>query len=137
MAMARQALGIDEQPVVAEHELKSVSQEQTFRRDLADEGLLKQELWPLSQGVARRLRQAGLAAATVAVKLRYSDFTTIGRQTSLAVPTDDEQEIHAAALRLFAAAWQRGRPVRLLGVAGRNLAPPVGQLRLPLDAAPR
>lgn len=129
-SMARQARGIDERPVITEHEAKSISQETTFSRDLADAEALRRELWRLSQGVARRLQRAGLAAGTVALKLRYADFTTLTRQTTLAVPTDDARAIYRTALALLRRAWQRGRPVRLLGVAGRHLSPPAGQLTL-------
>jgi DNA polymerase-4 len=129
-AMARHAQGIDNHPVVTHHELKSVSQERTFSRDLVEVSALKQHLWHMSQGVARRLQEAGLAAGTVAIKLRYADFTTLSRQTTLPVPTSDEQEIYRAALNLFQRVWQGKRPVRLLGVAGRQLSSPVGQLPL-------
>jgi hypothetical protein len=128
--MARQAQGIDERPVVTEREVKSVSQEMTFARDVADWGALKQQLWQLSQGVGRRLKRAGLAAGTVAIKLRYADFTTLTRQMALMSPTDEDQVLYRAALVLLKRAWRRGRPVRSLGVAGRHLSPPVGQLPL-------
>ncbi|MBC7250808.1 MAG: DNA polymerase IV [Anaerolineae bacterium] len=128
--MARRARGIDTRPVVTEHEAKSVSQERTFTRDLRDAEALKQQLWRLSQGVSRRLKRAGLAAQTVAIKLRYADFTTLTRQMTLMTPTDDERVIYRAALVLLSRVWQRGQPVRLLGVAGRRLCPPVGQLSL-------
>ena len=133
MAMAGMARGVDERPVVTEHEPKSVSQEITFSRDLTDPEALRRQLWALSQGVARRLERKGLAAETVAIKLRYSDFVTLTRQMRLSVPTGDEREIYRVALVLLRRAWQRGRPVRLLGVAGRGLTPPVGQLPLRLD----
>jgi DNA polymerase-4 len=84
----------------------------------------------MSEGVARRLTKSELAAGTVAIKLRYADFTTLTRQMSLAVPTDDEEVIYQAARNLLHGVWQQGRPVRLLGVAGRHLGPPVGQLPL-------
>jgi DNA polymerase-4 len=128
--MALQARGIDERPVVAEHERKSVSQETTFARDLRDGDALRKWLWRLSQGVARHLKRARLAAGTVAIKLRYADFTTLTRQMKLSVPTDDEREIYRAALVLLKRAWERDRAVRLLGVAARNLCPPAGQLPL-------
>jgi DNA polymerase-4 len=128
--MARQARGIDERPVVAEHERKSVSQETTFARDLRSADALKKWLWRLSQGVSHHLKRTGLAAGTVAIKLRYADFTTLTRQMKLAVPTDDEREIYRAALVLLERAWERSRAVRLLGVAARNLSPPAGQLPL-------
>jgi DNA polymerase-4 len=69
-------------------------------------------------------------AGTVAIKLRYEDFTTLTRQMKLAVPTDDEREIYRAARALPSRVWQRGRPVRLLGVAGRDFSSPAGQLPL-------
>jgi DNA polymerase-4 len=128
--MARQARGLDERPVVTEHEVKSVSQERTFSQYLTDPKALRQQLWRLSQGVGQRLRNAELAAGTVAIKLRYADFATLTRQMALAVPTDDERAIYYAALVLLRRVWQRGRPVRLLGVAARHLAPPTGQLPL-------
>lgn len=140
-AMARMARGVDQRPVTTEREIKSVSQERTFSRDLTHPDALRQQLWTMSQGVARRLKRKELAAETVAIKLRYSDFTTLSRQMRLSVPTDDEREIYRAASALLRRAWQRGRrstefppkPVRLLGVAGRGLVPPVGQLSLRLD----
>ena len=51
--------------------------------------------------MAQRLRRAGLVAGTVAIKLRYGDFTTLTRQMKLAVPTDDEREIYRTAQVLF------------------------------------
>ena len=126
--MARQARGIDPRPVVTRRELKSASQERTFAHDLADEAAIKQQLWRLSQGVALRLTKAGLAAGTVALKLRYADFTTLTRQMALTAPTDGAQDIYRAALALLDQAWQRERPLRMLGVTGRNLSPPAGQM---------
>jgi DNA polymerase-4 len=128
--MARRARGIDRRPVVTEHETKSVSQERTFRRDLYRSDDLKRQLWALSKGVARRLAGADLAAGTVAIKLRYADFETLTRQMTLDVPTADEETIYRAALVLLERAWQPGRAVRLLGVGGHNLCPPLGQLPL-------
>ena len=128
--MIRQAQGFDERPVITEHERKSVSQERTFARDLRDVEPLHDQLSRLSQRVAQHLQKAGVAAGTVAIKLRYADFTTLGRQMRLSVPTDDGETICQVARTLFDRTWQRGRPVRLLGVAGRQLSPPPGQLRL-------
>jgi DNA polymerase-4 len=129
-AMAQRAQGIDRRPLSMKHEPKSVSQERTFAQDLVDSEALKRQLQLLSQGVSRRLRKADLAAGTVAIKIRFADFTTLTRQMKLAVPTDDESEIYRAAQMLFLRVWQRGQKVRLLGVAGRQLSPPVGQLPL-------
>ncbi len=130
IGMARMAQGIDGRPVMTKHEPKSLSQERTFSRDISDKDVLRQQLWQLSRGVGEQLKRKGLAAETVAIKVRYADFSTLSRQMRLSVPTDDERQIYRATLILLRRAWQRGQPVRLLGVAGRGLSPPVGQLPL-------
>jgi DNA polymerase-4 len=122
-AMARQAQGIDERQVQTEREVKSISQERTFARDLVAPQALTEQLERLSAGVSERLRAAGLAAGTIAVKLRYADFTTVTRQAQPAMPTNDVDLIHQTVLSLWQRAWQPGRAVRLLGVAGRRLVP--------------
>jgi DNA polymerase-4 len=134
-AMSRQSRGIDSRPVVTEHEIKSVSQERTFARDISDPKALQQQVQRLSQKVAQRLKRKEMAAATIGIKLRYADFTTLSRQMTLAVPTDDEDVIFQSAQRLLDRAWQEGRPVRLLGIAARRLSRPPGQLPLLLSTA--
>jgi DNA polymerase-4 len=137
-AMARHAQGIDERPVVTERDPKSVGQERTFARDLSDVDSLEAQIMRLSQGVSRRLKRHGLVAGTIAIKVRYSDFTTLSRQMHVAVATHDEKLIYQAALSLFHREWKPGQPVRLLGVTGRQLCQPPGQLPLLLggDASP-
>ena len=116
--------------MVTEYERKSYSQERTFNRDLSELHSLKVQLWKMSKGVAEDLKRGGLAGGTVAIKLRYSDFTTLTRQMTQAVPTDDAIEIYRAALILLERAWEPGRPVRLLGVGAHQLSEPTGQLPL-------
>jgi nucleotidyltransferase/DNA polymerase involved in DNA repair len=129
-AMARRARGLDRRPVVTEHERKSVSREMTFGQDLREMEALKKQLWQLSQGVARRLERGGVAAGTIAIKLRYDDFETLTRQMSLDVATDEAERIYRVALVLLEQTWLRGRGVRLLGVGGHHLSQPTGQLPL-------
>jgi DNA polymerase-4 len=130
LAMGRYAKGLDDRPVVVEHERKSVSQEQTFARNVTDAGVLRETLRQMSDRVAEQLQRANLAAATIAIKLRYGDFSTLTRQMTLSVPTNDAKDIDRAGLVLLKRAWQRRRPVRLLGVAARNLVAPPGQMPL-------
>lgn len=129
-SLARQAQGMDRSQVVMERQVKSVSQERTFRRDVVDPQVLHEQLHKMSQRVAKRLSRNELVAATIGIKLRYSDFTTLTRQMSLAVPTADERVISQAASALLDRTWRRGRPVRLLGVSARRLSEPAGQLPL-------
>lgn len=120
--LARHARGLDDRPLETQHERKSVSQETTFVRDVEDGALLRSTLREQSVEVGRELQRKQLAGATVKLKLRWPDFTTITRQVTLAAPIDDGSAIAAAALALFAREWQ-GRPVRLIGVGVDNLRP--------------
>jgi DNA polymerase-4 len=127
--LLRRARGISQSPVVAERESKQISQEITFARDIADAEQLRRVLLELSEGVGARLRAEEVNARTIAIKLRYADFSTLTRQVTLAEPTHLDQSIYDAAWSLFAKVWSR-RPVRLLGVAARNLGTAAFQLGL-------
>jgi DNA polymerase-4 len=111
-----EARGVDDSPVVAEWEEKSLSREVTFTEDIGDWQELRKTLLSLSEDVARRLRKRGLRGRTVKLKLRYADFTTLTRQVTMDVPTDLEQVIFDQAARLLDKAWDRHRKVRLIGV---------------------
>jgi DNA polymerase-4 len=128
--MARHALGIDERPVVTERETKSISQETTFVRDVNDDRALEAMLRELSSRVAKNLRRENLAGTTVRLKLRWADFTTLTRQVTLAVPTDQDAEIFEAARALLRKVREKRAPVRLLGVGVSHLGPPARQMEL-------
>jgi DNA polymerase-4 len=115
--LARRARGIDDRPVQTEHETKSVSSETTFVEDVRDGDELRRVLRQQAEYTGRRLRKTGLRGKTVAIKLRWADFTTLTRQMTLPQPVDDDASIYDAALTLFEHVWPRNRPVRLVGVA--------------------
>jgi nucleotidyltransferase/DNA polymerase involved in DNA repair len=108
----------------------TVLQEITFPRDLSDKQALESTLHDLSDGVAAHLRREGLAARVVRVKIRWQDFTTCTRQTTMQQPADQGNEIYQAALVLFRKVWQPGDTVRLVGVGASKLEPPIRQLSL-------
>ena len=112
----RQARGLDDSPVVAEREEKSLSREVTFAEDIGDGRVLKKTLLSLSEDVARQLRKRGLRGRTVKLKLRYADFKTLTRQMTMDAPTDLEQVIFDQAARLLGKAWDKRKKVRLIGV---------------------
>jgi DNA polymerase-4 len=114
--LEKRALGIDDSPIHTSHEVKSVSNETTFSRDIADVQALYETMHSLSESVGRRLRKKNLKGSTVKLKLRWSDFTTLTRQATLPDPTSDDREIYAAVKELFNKTWKKGKPVRLLGV---------------------
>jgi len=95
---------------------KSISHEHTFGEDTADAAQLESTLARLCEMVGRRLREHGLEARTVQLKLRYSDFSTITRAHSIARATQLDTELYDEIRALFRANWTAGRPVRLLGV---------------------
>jgi DNA polymerase-4 len=127
------ARGVDDSPVVTEHEAKSISQETTFVRDVTDQAVLRQTLRYLSETVGRRLRRHGLCGTTVKVKLRWHDFTTLTRQMTLDQPTNLDAVIYQVAERLFTQTWSRGTPVRLLGVGVSGFEARAYQLQLWTD----
>ncbi len=133
--MTRLARGQDERPLVTEHERKSISQEHTFSTDVTDPRDLSRHLWRLSQRVVETLKRSNLTAGTVALKLRYADFSTHTRQMRLTLPSNDGRTIYLAALALFRRSWRRGQAVRLLGVGVHDLGAPAGQLSF-LEAQP-
>ncbi len=118
--LARRARGIDTSPVSAADPARSVSHEHTFDIDTADSEVLERTLLALSEGVASRLRAGGVKARTIAVKVRDSSFHTITRQRTLAQPTDQTEDVFAAALEL-ARPQLKGVRVRLLGVGASHL----------------
>ncbi|MCU0522199.1 MAG: DNA polymerase IV [Anaerolineae bacterium] len=128
--LVRRARGIDDRPVTSDHEVKSISNETTFAQDIADEAELKRTLCRLAESVGRRLRRAALAGATVRIKLRWSDFTTLTRQVTLPALTDRDDDIYRAAQQLLDDHRPAGKPVRLIGVGVSSLAPPREQLHL-------
>ncbi len=128
--LARHARGIDDSPLIAFHEARSISQETTFARDVRDPKLLRQELKEMSEQVGRRLRAAHLSGRTVKLKLRWPDFTTLTRQVSFETPLDGDLAIFQAAAQLLDKHLPPGQPVRLIGVGVSGLAHPARQLSL-------
>jgi DNA polymerase IV len=121
--LGARARGIDPSPVSGGEAAKSLSHEHTFMTDTSDPEVIEGTLLALSEGVASRLRAAGLRCRTVGVKIRDESFSTVTRQHTLPEPTDDTEVIWRTALRL-ARPEVRGARIRLLGVAATGLGEP-------------
>jgi DNA polymerase-4 len=129
-ALSARSRGADDVRV-AERELpKSVSRECTFDEDTTDVDFCRAILHYLSERAAHDLRGHRLTARTVTFKLRYRDFTTVTRRTTLVTPTDSDRVVAAEARALFHAAYARRVSVRLLGVGLSNLVMAAPQLDL-------
>ncbi len=111
----------DDRPVVADREVKSVSAEETFERDLTDREVLGREIDDMAARVGGRLRASAYSGRTVTLKLRRYDFTTLTRSQTLPQPTDDPRLIASIAHRLLAEAGTAGG-LRLLGVGVSGLS---------------
>jgi DNA polymerase IV len=117
----RLSWGIDPRPVTPVRLEKSIGAEETFAVDTADDALISRELLRLSHRTAGRLRSSGMVARTVALKLRYSDFSTITRSRTVHTPVDSAQLIHAVALQLLDSVSPRPMTVRLVGIRAEQL----------------
>ncbi len=123
--MRDRAAGIDDRPVVADCDERSISAEETFDVDIGDPAKAIRELLALADRASSRLRGAGFEAASVTVKIRQHDFTTQTRQKPLVPATNDSRRIAVAARELLER-WlteHRGARLRLLGVGVSQLAP--------------
>ena len=128
--LAHHAKGIDDRPIVTEHETKSISQEVTFSKDVRDDNVLEQTVREQSGEVARQLRRNNLAGKTVKLKIRWPDFTTLTRQATLNDRTDSDEVIAKTALDLMKLVRKPNQAVRLIGVGVAGLGPPIRQLGL-------
>jgi DNA polymerase-4 len=113
--------GIDPRPVTPVRLEKSIGAEETFAVDTADDALLHRELLRLSHRTATRLRSSGMVARTIALKLRFADFSTITRSRTVQTPVDSAQLIYAVVLQLLDSVGARAMPVRLVGVRAEQL----------------
>jgi DNA polymerase-4 len=107
--------GIHTREVSPYHEAKSISSENTFNENTVDMVFLKSELVRLTEKICYELRDDGKVSGCVAVKIRYHDFETSSRQTTIPYTCADD-EIIPIVKELFNKLYRKGVPVRLLGV---------------------
>jgi DNA polymerase-4 len=125
------SLGRSLSPVRSERPLpKSVGREVTFADDTNDLDLLRATLLSLADSAVDELRRKGLAARTVALKVRFNTFHTVGRRRTLARPASATRPIHEAATELLDELAVGARWVRLVGVSLSNLTHNAFQLTL-------
>jgi DNA polymerase-4 len=121
-ALYRKARGGDSCEFVVDAEPKSISQNHTFNEDTNDTAALTAVLSHLSQKACKRLREAGLAAGTLTLTIRYAGFDTHTRSKSLGESTALDSGINAVFQELFQNHRDHRRKVRLLGVSLSNFS---------------
>jgi DNA polymerase-4 len=120
------ARGIDPRAVEPDQKLRSIGHEETFAHDHHDATTLGREAVRMADAVAWRLRKAGMVARTVSIKVRFGDFRTITRSTTLPAPVDDGPVVAQHALSLLGAV-DPAPGVRLLGVTVSGLIEGAGR----------
>lgn len=115
------AHGRDARSVVTATSEKSIGHEVTFHTDVTDPARVRLELLRLADQVAARLRRAELFAKTVAIKVRFEDFTTVTRSRTLSEPSNVGRRLFEEANDLLTALELDGRAVRLIGVRAEQL----------------
>jgi len=120
--------GIDDREVVADREAKSIGSEKTFTSDVHDRADLRNRLRDMADDVARRCRATGVAARTLTLKIRYSDFDTVSRARTVPTAMTTVQEFMVVLDQLLDELFGEKHPevrlergVRLAGVSARNL----------------
>lgn len=113
--------GYDERSVEPDRAMKSIGHEETFAHDHHLRSTLDRELVQFADAVASRLRAQGLVARTIQLKVRFGDFTTITRSTTLAVSVDDSHSLLEAGRQLLELV-DPAQGVRLLGLSVSGLS---------------
>ncbi len=119
-ALWHKAHGEGTEYLTVEHGQKSISKETTFDEDVTSKEKLKSVLFELAGRVCQTLRDYNFQAATINIKLRYSDFQTLMRAKTIK-PTDDDRVVFDTAWDIMQKANTRRIAVRLIGVGVSKL----------------
>lgn len=138
--LAALARGEDARPVVGERDPVSVGHQETFDDDLDDKGELAVILLDQADRVASRLREAGLRARSVVLIIKYDDFRSITRRTTLDGATSDGGVLARTAIDLLSRVMiepRKGARVRLCGISATSLEERDAPRQLGFDEAAR
>lgn len=121
------AQGIDDRPVEADREVKSIGHEETFSVDYFDDAPLARELLRLADAVTSRARHASVAGRTINLKVKFADFRLVTRARTMPQPVATATVVHDIVVELLRASDLqeeiRRVGVRLIGVSLSNLVP--------------
>lgn len=109
--------GLEDEDIVPDDEVKSVSNELSFAEDLVDRADIEAAIATMAAKVGRRLRRKDLKGKTLALKVRYEDRSVHSVQRKLEKPCDDENVFIGHLNEMLDAVWSEGMALRLVGVA--------------------
>lgn len=116
VGLQRRARGVSTSEVEIERVPKSISRETTFPEDVLDWPQVEQTLAYLTERCMFTLREEGLEAKRVTLKVRYSDFETKTFAHTMQEPTAIDAEVIEALRELVAKGKARRARIRLIGV---------------------
>ena len=132
------ARGIDPRPVIpATPAPKSMGEQETFDADTHDEGFILAVLRTMTDRLCRRLREEGLAARTLTVRIRYRNMEDMARSDSLQDPSPLENDFYPLLAPLLKRTWARSESLRLVGVRLSNLHSALPEPELALTGLPQ
>jgi len=114
------ARGLDDRPVIRDHNAKSIGAEATLDRDVFGAEEIRPHLLHAADRIAARLRRAGLLAKGVRVKLKTRRFELLTRQRELKDGLDDADSLYSVALSLLQH-FKLDQAMRLVGMAVYDL----------------
>jgi DNA polymerase-4 len=100
----------------ADRDPKSIGHSRTFEKDIWHREDIEPQLLRLSEMVGRRARRYGYKGRTITLTVRYTDFKTFTKQTTLDTYTNDTGEIYRTALSILDGI-RLLKSIRLLGVS--------------------
>jgi DNA polymerase-4 len=123
------ANGVDDGEVVPHSDRKSISTEHTFNSNIADPQTIETILVSMTEELASKLRKENKVASCLTIKVRYANFETHTQQEKIAL-TAAEHILIPGIKNLLKKAWNRHRPIRLIGVRLSNLCSGSYQINL-------
>lgn len=115
------AWGRDYRDVIPDEPEKSIGNEETFSRDMDNPEEILAEFLRMTEKATARLRERGLFAKTITMKIKFADFTTLSRAKTLPIGIDSTQETYEIVKKLYLALRNEGARIRLVGVSLSNL----------------
>jgi len=124
--------GLDTRVVNPDRVRKSISEERTYAEDIDELSTIVENLEKMSEHVAASMQKHGIKGKTINIKVRFENFETITRSSTIGFYTDDPEHIKAEALKLYHA-LENERSIRLLGVGLSNLDTELDNKQLSLE----
>ena len=125
----KKANGIDNRPVQAYSERKSIGSESTFENDTIDIIRMKEIIISKVEKLAFELRKKQKLTSCITLKIRYANFDTHSLQKRIPYTAFDHVLI-PMGLDLFENLYQRRMLIRLVGIKFSHLVSGVQQLNM-------